>query len=67
MLLRMPNSALRLSLQTRGLQDTIASYERVMQAPLFHLVILVMVKSLLNLLFVPPFLVHTVTSDAGAP
>jgi len=34
-----------------------------MQALLFHLVILLMVKNLLNLLFVPSFLMHTVTSD----
>ena len=43
---------------------TIRSYERGMQALLLpSCYILLPVKSFLNLLFVPPFLVHTVTSD----
>jgi len=46
---------------------TKASYERAMQVPLFLDFIYYIprsVKSLLSLLFVPPFRAHTVTSDS---
>ena len=43
---------------------TIASYERIMQVLYFSsLMFCSAVKSLLSLLFVPPFAVHIVTSD----
>jgi len=43
---------------------TEASYERIMQVLYFSsLVFYSLVKSLLSLLFVPPFAVHIVTSD----